>query len=190
MNGFLATSELIDDFGLESEIANDFLVGGDLITKAIWWAGEYNPMYPCRQTWPTPGFNLRFYEDEGCLPGAMIADLSVTDFTEEFATCPNGYDIAFKYTVDVSIAVVPGASYWYGAQLKSHPFPGQGGRLSSAEVVGCEACLKSAYFSFPDWTPSSQVWVGGPFDFSQEFECTQATASEQTSWGAVKASYR
>ncbi len=189
LNGFLGSSEIISQFGLESEIANDFTAGEGLITKAIWWAGEYNPSIPCQQTWPTPGFNLRFYEDASCRPGTIIADLSITDFDEEFVTCPNGWDLAFKYTVDVAVEVVPNALYWFGAQVKDHPFPGQGGRLTSVAVVGCEACGKSAYFGFPDWTPSSVIW-SSPYDFGQEFECTQATAAKPTTWGGVKAIYR
>ena len=43
LNGLIASSEVIGEFGLESEIANDFLLTTDAtITLARWWGGYYN----------------------------------------------------------------------------------------------------------------------------------------------------
>ena len=143
LNGLIGTSEIISMFGLQSELANDFQVAGNVITKAVWWGGQYGMPTPCQPAWPTPGFNLRFYEDAQCLPGGVIADLSITDFTEESLGCVGGYYPIWKWTADVSVDVSPGVLYWFGAQYKDHTFPGQGGRLTSATIIGCEGAFKT-----------------------------------------------
>jgi hypothetical protein len=40
LEGLLASSEIIDEFGLESEIANDFILDNSVIlTEVVWWGG-------------------------------------------------------------------------------------------------------------------------------------------------------
>ncbi len=188
LDGILGSSEIINLFELESEIANDFVLDGNIITKATWWGGEYGTSR-CALEWPTPGFNLRFYEDDNCRPGAMIAELSVTEFTEEFLTCGNnGFFPYYKYSADISVPINPGTRYWFGAQFQDHPFPGQGGRMSTVSITDCESAFKSAFFEFPDWTPINLVF-GTAYDFGQEFECG-VTATKATTWGEIRSLYR
>jgi hypothetical protein len=187
LNGLIGTSEIIDTYGLVSELANDFVVTGGIITKTIWWGGQYGVSVPCMPEWPTPGFNLRFYEDAQCLPGGVIADLSITDFTEESLDCIGGFYPIWKWSADISVGVSPGVLYWFGAQYKDHTFPGQGGRLTSAAVIGCEGAFKSAFFGYPDWVPGSMPF-GSAYDFSQEFECG-ATPTRPTTWGVIRGLY-
>ena len=188
LEGILGSSELIDMFGLESEIANDFVVDGELITKATWWGDQYGTAL-CAPEWPTPGFNLRFYEDDNCAPGALVAELPATEFTEEFLTCGNnGFYPYYVYSADISVPVTSGVRYWFGAQFMDHPFPGQGGRMSTVSITGCESVFKSVFFEFPDWTPVHVVFDAA-YDFGQEFECG-VTPTRPGSWGKIKSLYR
>jgi hypothetical protein len=188
LKGILGSSEIISRFDLESEIANDFVVGDQLITKVTWWGGQYGTT-SCELEWPVPGFNLRFYEDDNCAPGALLVELSITDFTEEFLVCGNnGFYPYYKYSADISVPVTPGVRYWFSAQFQDHPFPGQGGMMTTVAVIDCESMFRSDFFGFPVWTPSSVVWAA-PYDFGQEFECG-ATATRSSTWGGIKSLYR
>jgi len=158
LNGFIGSAEQTLMYGLESEIANDFVVSGSVITRASWGWGWYDESV-CGMHPATPGFNLRFYEAGDCLPGALFADLSITNYTEEFLRCrsEHGVNDMYKATTDIAVAVTPGQIYWCGVQVKDHSFPPQAGRLSTGEITGCESAFKSAYFGFPDWVPTIEV---------------------------------
>ena len=202
LNGLLASSEQILSFDLESEWANDFvLTDGHYVGVASWWGVYYNNPVPCYAGMTAQGFNLRFYEDAGCLPGATVADLSITSFQEESMGCEAQAYPIFKWTVYLSDIVTGDGVYWCGVQMKDHGFPPQFGRLASGGVVGCESVFKSAYFGYPDWTQATSVF-GVAVDCSQEFDCmicsgssgvdepTATRATEKASWGRVKALYR
>ena len=169
LNGMILSSEQILMYGLETELANDFVPTGPTITHVTWWGGYYNNSTPCLPGILTPGFNLRFYEDAGWVPGNLIADLPITQFTEEYVGCQDdGYPM-YKWGAYVNVNLVAGNLYWFSAQIKDHPYPPLGGRLASMGVVASESVFKSAYFGYPDWTPVSEV-TGIAFDASQEFE--------------------
>ena len=169
LNGLIASSEQILQLGLETEIANDFTPLGE-IASSTWWGGFYNNSTPCSPGMTTPGFNIRFYEDAGCFPGTIIADESITSFQEESVGCQAGFYPMYRYFADNACALVQaGGLYWFGVQMKDHPFPPQAGRLASMGVVGCDTVFKSAYFGYPDWTPAIDVF-GVAFDASQEFQ--------------------
>jgi hypothetical protein len=163
----IASSEVIPIFG-STETANDFVPSDTPIGHATWWGGYFDNSSPC-QGIATPGFNLRFYADAGCAPGAVIADLSITQFTEESVGCQAGQYPLYKWGADVNVALTIGTKYWFGAQMKDHAFPPQAGRLASMGVVGCESMFKSAFFGFPDWTLVEDVF-GETYDASQEFD--------------------
>ncbi len=184
LNGLLGSSEQILQFGLETEIANDFVPTLPLITHATWWGGYWNNSAPCDPGIPTPGFNLEFFEDASCVPGALIANISAIDFTEEFLVCQQGYYPMYEWSSDVTVSVTPGDRYWFCPQLKDHPFPPQCGRLSTESIRGCDSMFRSVYFSHPDWTPACDPDC---YDFSQEFEGSEATPARVTTWGQIKA---
>jgi hypothetical protein len=188
LEGNAISSEIINDFGIVTECANDFVLGGNLITKATFW-GEWEGMQDCQPPQPTPGFNFKFYEDQACLPGTLIADLSITDFTEEMVGCWHGFDPQYKWSADISVDIVAGNRYWFVAQMKDHVFPGQHMRIGALGITGCESAFRSDYFSYPDWVPISGMG-SSPLDVSQEFECEQGTAVERTSWGAIRTLFR
>jgi len=169
LNGLIGSSEQILSLGLETELANDFVADVCYIFEATWWGGYFSNTTPCSPGIPTPGFNLRFYEDAGCVPGNIIADLPITHFTEEVVGCQAGMYPLFKWTANAgNVPVLIGNVYWFGAQMMDHAYPPQAGRLASMGVVGCESVFKSPYFGYPDWTHVSEAF-GVAFDCSQEF---------------------
>ncbi len=168
LNGMIASSEIINVFGIVSEVANDFVPSDTPIHHAAWWGGYFNNSTPCQGT-TTPGFNLRFYGDAGCAPGTVIADLSVTQFSEESVGCQSSQYPLYKWGADVSVALTAGTRYWFGAQMKNHTYPPQAGRLASMAVVGCESMFKSTFYGYPDWTLAEDVF-GVAYDASQEFD--------------------
>ncbi len=185
LNGNKISSEIIGAVGLESELADDFTPSG-AVSKAAAWGGYY--------TW-LPGdpevtaYNLRFYDDGGCIPAGVIAEYLHEAGTVTFV----GYDgfgyPTYKVEVFVNVGTLPGSIYWLGFQADDHVFPPQWGRQQAMTVMQCGAMFKSAFFAYPDWFPASGL-VGVPFDCAQQIECTGDTATEATSWGNVKALYR
>jgi hypothetical protein len=169
LNGLIGSSEQILSQGLETELANDFVPTDD-ISRVTFWGGFWNNSTPCASGITTPGFNLKFYDDVGCVPGNLIANVVATSFIETSVGCQAAAYPMFKWDVDVNVSVTSGNLYWFGAQLRDHLFPPQGGRLAAAVVTGCDAMFQSAYFGYPDWTPAIDVF-GVAFDSSQEFAC-------------------
>ncbi len=201
LNGLIGSSEQILDFGLETELANDFVVTyGQTVQTATWWGG-YFAGTPCENI-TNPGFNLRFYRDAGNVPGELVADLSVTDFGEEYVGCQAGsWCPLYKWYTFPNVSFDTEGRYWFAPQMRNHAFPPQGGRLASAYVRDCGSFFRSDYFGYPDWTPVADVF-GVAFDCSQEFDCLicggssevdgphSERATENASWGAVKALFR
>jgi hypothetical protein len=190
LDGLIGSSEQILTFGLESELANDFLPNASgYVDNARWWGGYYNYVLgdPLSTYW-----NLRFYEDAGCIPGAVLCEyVTTSNANETFIYNQGGFYPVYEYNWDVCCAVAADNLYWFGAQSGDHPFPPQWGRLAANAVEYCDTVFKSAFFAFPDWVPAVDVF-GVSFDCSQEFTCIDncGTATETNSWGAIKGLYR
>ena len=74
LNGLIASSEVIGDIGLESELANDFVLPGEaFVCAARWWGGYYNGN-GCGDIGYGTIWNVRFYDDGGCVPADVIAE--------------------------------------------------------------------------------------------------------------------
>jgi len=192
--GTIASSETITDFSLVTEIANDFVLTADnTICLARWWGGYYANDGLSYCTFPPFGvpWNLRFYGDAGCFPDDfnVVYELLSAPTSEVSIGCMSDLFPLFQYEATVSVPITANNLYWFGAQTTNHGFPPQAGRLSSVSVINCEACFKSAYFAFPNWTPSTDVF-GAAYDFSQEFEADCGTPTNSTTWGAIKGLYR
>jgi hypothetical protein len=186
LEGLIGSSEQILEFGLETELANDFLTDRDLtITLARWWGGYYNY---------TPGdplvtsFNLRFYENADCLPGPLYYEVVVFSNAHESFIYDQGAYPIYEYRLSLVLEVTQGHNYWFLAQAGDHPFPPQWGRLQSVESIGCEAAFRSEFFSYPDWAvPCGDLPPIYPCDFSQEFEEeSEPTPVIPSSWGKIK----
>jgi hypothetical protein len=170
LNGVIGTSEQIEP-DLETEIVNDFVPTEAIITRVTWWGGYYNNSLPCESGIQTPGFILRFYEDADCdAPCPPLAELLVTDFSEEYLGCQNEQYPLYKWSAAVELPVIAGNTYWFSSQMINHPFPPQAGRLASLGIVNCASLFWVNWFDVPpcQWTPCSEVF-GVPYDASQEF---------------------
>jgi hypothetical protein len=193
LEGLIASSEVIGQFALETEIANDFFIDHDVsITLARWWGGYYNNN-GCSDIGVATHWNLRFYDDGGCVPLSVLSETLGRSVGETFVYCQADLYPVFEYVGCVQLSIAGNTLYWFGAQASDHTFPPQCGRIASAMVVGCDSVFKSAYFSYPDWTPGIDVF-GAAFDASQEFGigiCIDGSVpSQKTTWGAVKGLYR
>jgi hypothetical protein len=188
LEGLIASSEVIGSVGLETELANDFFLAADnTITLARWWGGYWNNN-SCSDIGYATNWNLRFYDDGGCVPLTSLAEYLGAFANETNVYCQGGLYPIFKYEVAVSLPVTGNTLYWFGAQVADHTFPPQCGRVASASVVGCDSTFRSVYFSYPDWTPGIDVF-GVAFDASQEFEAG-TVPTNSTTWGAIKGLYR
>jgi hypothetical protein len=184
LDGLIGSSEQILEFGLESELANDFLVETDVtICKWTWWGGYYNYL---------PGdplgtfSNIRIYDDGGCVPFSILAELLAVDHNETFIYDQAGFPV-YEYYHCECVPFAPNL-YWFGAQMGDHAFPPQWGRLAADFVQLCDTVFKSAYFAFPDWLPAIDVF-GVPYDASQRMEDDCGTPTELTTWGSIKSLY-
>ncbi len=189
LEGLIASSEVIGQLALETEIANDFYLPWDYwICVARWWGGYYNNN-GCGDVGIATNWNVRFYDDGGCVPLTLLNETLGAFANETSVYCQDGFYPIFRYEVDVSMPITGNTLYWFGAQAADHAFPPQCGRVASGSVVGCDTVFKSAYFSYSDWTPGIDVF-GVAFDASQEFVIGCIVPTVTTTWGAVKGLYR
>jgi hypothetical protein len=188
LEGMIASSEVIGVYALETELANDFFVTADnTVNLARWWGGYWNN-YGCGDIGYATNWNLRFYDDGGCMPLTMVAEYPGAFANETFVYCQAGVYPVFQYYASVSVPVTANVLYWFGAQAADHTFPPQCGRVAAGMITACDSVFKSAYFAYPDWTPAIDVF-GVAFDASQEFECG-IVPTNNTTWGAIKGLYR
>ena len=186
LDGLIGSSEQILSQGLESEIANDYIVEGCDPCHVTWWAGYYNyvPGDPLLTT-----YVLRHYDDGGCVPLSMLVETIIPDNAgETFIYDQAGFPVyEYQHTYD-ALGLSDGL-YWFGAQAGDHPFPPQHGRLAAEFIQACDSVFKSAFFAFPDWLPAIDVF-GAPCDASQRFddEC-DPTATEEATWGSINSLY-
>lgn len=168
LNGTIWSCEQILEFGYESELANDFIPTETRLTHVTWWGGFMDLQTPCDPGIPTPGFNLEFFETDGCFPGQMITNIVTTDFTEESVGCQIGMYPLYKWGADVALDLHPGNRYWFCPEMVDHPYPPSAGRLASMQIVECPSVFRTAYYGYPYWTIACDL--GWCFEGSQEFE--------------------
>ena len=185
LDGSIGTSEQILEFGLESELANDFLVEVDVtICKWTWWGGYYNylPGDPLATFWI-----LRIYDDGGCVPFSMLGEIVTADNANEtFIYDQAGFPV-YEYFFCECIPFSANL-YWFGAVAGDHAFPPQWGRLQADVVQLCDTVFQSAYFAFPDWVPAMDVF-GYVYDASQRMEDDCGVPIVETTWGSIKGLY-
>lgn len=193
LNGSLASSEIIGQFGLETRIASDFsLTGEATICLARWWGGYYNNTVPCVGGDVTV-FNLYFYESTNCLPAEPPMTSLVVNPTITYLGCLAGVYPIYQYEATTSQSLQANRTYWFVAQTTDHAFPPQWGRLSAIQYDygPCgSAAGWSPYFAFPDWTLQWCYSLDPCPEISVEFECCQPTSVKEGSWGRIKTLYR
>ena len=173
LNGSRTSSEIIPAYGVESEVADDFVRYGSTHLVRMW--GGYWDWIPGDPE--IPSLNVRLYEDAGGVPGAVVAEYLGLPIHAAFIA---NDDFGPIYQYDFCLAdafLVEGRRYWIGIQAGDHPFPPRWGRQQALTQVDYEAMFRSAYFGYPDWTPVSAL--GG---------CTRTTrASSWRSEGPARA---
>ncbi len=190
LDGLIGSSEVIWEFYVVTELANDFfLTTNHGLDIARWWGGYfYNSS--CGDVGVATNWNLTFYDDVGCIPEHVLYERMGVDANETFVYCQSDVYPIFSYEVaDLNFTAQANTRYWFVAQAADHTFPPQVGRVASAGVVGCETVFRGSYFSYNYWTPVIDVF-GVAFDASQEFEEYHIVPTERTTWGAVKELYR
>ncbi len=197
LDGNKISSEIINDFGLVTEVAGDFVIdcdGGVVITSITWWGGQYGwiPGDPISTV-----FNLIFYAEDPspdvCVPvGEPIAVyLDLIPNQTDLGGDPNDYETDFRYDQPIEISLDGGVRYWLTVQAADHPFPGQWGRMEAVDTQGCESYFRSEYFSFPEWTTLTEVTGVPTNDASLELGGYCGTVPVRPStWGSIRGLYR
>lgn len=182
------SSELIPEIGIESEVAGDFLLDEDVTIRRVTWWGSYWCGYEGVQF--ASSFSLRFYDDTRCMPESEpLVEYIVDGNANE--TLAEGGDMYSQFVCTQCVCVpLTAGLYWFSAQVGNHDFPPQWGRIGADMVQQCDSAFRSAYFGYPEWVYCTEIF-GDPYDASQMFEdeC-DATATESTSWGAVRSLFR
>jgi hypothetical protein len=132
------SSEIIGDYGLETEIANDFILDFDACVMKVTWWGTYWNGY--EGTPPGSGFNLRFYMDAGCLPEVYAFSEYLLPGDDCCEALADGGDMFSQYIYEYCLeeCLVAGL-YWFSVQMADHPFPPQHGRLGADMQQVCRA---------------------------------------------------
>lgn len=184
------SSEVIGEYGVETEAANDLMFEAPATIRKITWWGTYWNGWEGEVT--GAGFNLRFYNDDGCLPepSPMVEYLLPGDVCCETWVHGSGSSVKFVYEYCLEYSL-PAGLFWFSAQMADHTFPPQWGRLGTGVIQMCEGVFRSVYYSFPEWVAVSES-IGCECEASQMFEdeCEEPTAVERASWGKVKGLYR
>ncbi len=139
LEGLIASSEIIGQYGLETEVANDFILeSAETITLARWWCGYWNNN-GCNDALVAPTWNLEFFDDDGCVPNNLLAEYVIPDYAgETFVYCQGGFYPIFAYEGAVSFPATASVRYWFVAQAGDHPFPPQIGRLAAGILTECD----------------------------------------------------
>jgi hypothetical protein len=170
LDGLILSSEVIADYGLESELADDFNHAWAYPPVLVrWWAGYFSNN-GCGDFGSATRWNLRVYEDGGCVPGNLVWEQHGAYSYEYAIYCQGGAYPIFQYEApDFNFNGMHNTRYWFSAQACDHDYPPQVGRLAAAAAFGCESCFRSTFFSFPNWVPATVVF-GQEVDASLEFE--------------------
>jgi hypothetical protein len=169
LDGLILSSEVIGEFGLESELADDFVRSWEYPYVVVrWWGGYFNGS-GCGEFGAAARWNLRVYEDDNSVPGNLVWETIGTYSYEYFIYCQAAAYPIFQYEAVFYYDPLPATRYWFSAQAGNHGFPPQVGRVAAASVVGYPSRFRAGYFAYPNWTPTIDV-VGEEVDASLEFE--------------------
>ena len=176
--------------GLETEVANDFMIEEHTyVLKVTWWGSYWNGFEGSPKNRP---FFLRFYQDGGRVPEAIpfLEVFTEAYFVEALAYGGNLYS-QFIYEACTPETLLSPGIYWLSIQMAEHAFPVQWGRLGADEIQSCDTCVRSEYFGYPEWTPVADA-IGSPYEATQmiEDECAGWWPTKVTSWGAIRGLYR
>ena len=190
LEGMIASSEVIGVYALETEIANDFyfVTADNTVNLARWWGGYWNN-YGCGDIGYATNWNLRFYNDGGCIPwthGCRVPGrLRERDVRLLPGRCLSGLPVLASVSVPVT------------AKRRS---------TGSARRLPTTPSRRSAAVSPPAWSPLATPCSRAPIlpirtgrrpSTCSVWRSTPARSSSagivptnNTTWGAIKGLYR
>lgn len=162
VHGATLSAETIATYSLETTMANDFVLDEPSILRTISWvAAPYNVFGEPGPNQCPAAYNVMLYEDAGCRPGDLVGSyVASTPFT---TVEPH------RCTLELAESL-PAGRYWVSFQSQDHVFPPQWGVVESPARESCSALFRSAYFGFPDWTPTVEVF-SNPFEVALSIAC-------------------
>lgn len=165
LNGYKVSSEINNDNGFESWLADDFEFSSPGVVVDVTFWGGYYYWYPGDPE--VTSFNLLFYSDWSCEPGQVLAEFLGLSPETHFV----GYDAygfpTYSYKTAVHFEVQAQSVYWLVAQAGDHPMPPQWGRQQAAIEIGCPAKWRDNWYW--QWWDVGEV-LGVPFDASVVLE--------------------
>jgi hypothetical protein len=188
------SSEYNEPCAIISEVANNcHVLQAGILSHVTWWGGplDAGPVTPGAAQPPPQRFNLRFYGDAGCKPGAPIVEYldvipEITLVSTDSLSAP-----LYRYEMEVNVPVGVG-TFWFAPQQIIMICPPQGGRGGDGGDFGptlCGCMYRSPTHGYPAWTAVTEI-VGAPWEASQRFEYMIATPDARSSWGTLKSLYR
>jgi hypothetical protein len=182
-SGNKLSSEVINNV-VHTEVASDFVspIGPPVNMVTVYggpWGGNWTPT----------SFNIRFYDDGGCVPVSLIYEhLGETGSSTFDHTDPGDTFSIYKIEIPVNFAAAAGSLFWVSVQAANHPGPEQWGIELTNVVQSCEDVFKGAYFGFPNWVPQSAV--PEIRDARIEVSYGEPVAVQSTTWGRVRGLFR
>jgi hypothetical protein len=190
LNDYLASSEIIGEYEVETRLANAFSFPNDeTICLARWWGGYYSHLNGCSEN-AVDTFHLYFYQDLGCLPtGEPFSSFLVTPAIT-YVDCQSPDYPIYQYEASIELSLRADVTYWFVAQAADHEYPPQWGRLGSADDGPCAyGAFWGPYFGFPEWGIACDLAIC--VNPSAEFECAcHPVPVLEGTWGGIKSLYR
>jgi hypothetical protein len=154
------------NIGLDSIVADDFVLAADADVSDVHWIGVYwNPGPPAVFF----DWNIEFYDDAAGWPGASIAAFSIPESDVAWIDLGGGY-YEFSCNLPSTVSLNAGTTYWISLQGDGD-FPPQSGVGGHFGIIGNAGKFRSAYFGFPVWVHTSVVF-GINYDLA--FQLTEA----------------
>jgi len=152
----LGSSQRDNVIPFESIMADDFEFSVLQPVNDVHWVGGYWDPYE-------DGFfdwEIKFYNDfgDGTKPGAAFATYRFADSEISKVEISPGF---FNYSVNLPVPGVtfsPFTKYWISIQGIGDYQPQSGWGMHTAPILQHQAVFKSAYFGFPDWVDSYDVF--------------------------------
>jgi hypothetical protein len=149
------SSEIISEFGLVSNGADDFIFNENkLLTGIRWWfvIDTYSPI---------TYWTITIYDDNSCLPGNVLQTWIIPfDQSHEQFYCSFLTTNSYWNDLTPTLLLSADTRYWISIQAGDHVFPGQWYWDGIYDISGCNGTFKSAFFGYPQYTP-----MGRDFSF-------------------------
>lgn len=150
----LASAQNDHTLPLMSQEADDFILGANqnVVTDVHWIGGYWNPGPP-----PNPfTWTIEFYADDGT--GLKPAVNFMNQYNVGTANPVPRTDGYFDYSTGIApLSLTAGTKYWISIYANGD-FPPQSGWGIHASTLLHMSVFRSAFFGFPNWVDSSQVF--------------------------------